>query len=167
MLVPRGAFAAALSVVALLAGAAEAPAQSCGREIERLARQYDLSTETPRSDATAAPAAPAGPPAASSGATAAEQHAQSGGVTSPPDVAAPTAIQPRRSDSDHTPSASDAAPSPPVAAAPDAGTLAAADRARMESLLQAAQAAERRGQEEQCLQHLHAAEAVPGAPTAK
>ena len=161
---PRRAFAAALSVVALLAGAAEAAAQSCGRETERLARQYDLSTETPRSGATEAPASP---PAASSGATATERRAQSGGVISPPDVATPTAIQPRRSDPDRAPPASDAAPSAPVAAAPDAGKLAAADRARMESLLQAAQSAERQGREEQCFEHLRAAEAVPGAPAAK
>ncbi|HEX7966680.1 MAG TPA: hypothetical protein VF502_00565 [Stellaceae bacterium] len=158
---------AALSVAALLAGAAEAVAQSCGREIERFARQYDLSTETPRSGATEAPSAPASPPAASSGTTTAERHAQSGGVTSPPDVAAPTAIQPPRSDPDRTPLAPDAAPSPPVAAAPDGGKLTAADRAGMESLLQAAQAAERQGREEECLQDLRAAEAMPGAPAAK
>src|SRR6266851_9389733 len=77
------------ALIALSISAGTAAAQSCGGESDRLARQYDLSADAPRAGTTEAPAAPGTPP--SGGATATESRAQSSGVLSPPDVAAPTA----------------------------------------------------------------------------
>ncbi len=149
------------ALVALCAAAGPAAAQSCGNEIDRLTHQYDLSADAPRAGTTEAPAAPSTPPAASPGPTATEGRAQSGGVLSPPDTATPTAIRPPRSSGDR-----DTSPDA-TAARGDGGQLPAAERARMTALLQAAQAAARDGNEQQCLEHLREAQAVPGIPGAK
>lgn len=151
------------ALIALCAAAGPAAAQSCGGEIERLTRQYDLSPDAPRTGTTEAPAAPTTPPAASPGPTATESRAQSGGVLSPPDTATPTAIRPPRSSGDRAASPPDAT----AATRGDGGQLPAAERARMTALLQAAQAAAREGNEQQCLEHLREAQAVPGIPGAK
>jgi len=152
------------AVVGLGAAAGPAAAQSCVNEIDRLTRQYDLSADAPRAGTTEAPAAPSAPPSTSPGPTATESRAQSGGVLSPPDTAAPTAIRPPRSSGDRDASPPDAAA---AAARGDGGKLPAAERARMTALLQAAQAAAREGNEQQCLEHLREAETVPGVPAAK
>jgi hypothetical protein len=161
------AIATPLIVLALVAGTyGMAAAQSCGSEIDRLARQYNLSTEAPRAGTPETPATPANPPAgAGSGTTTTERLAQSGGVLTPPDTSAPMAIQPPRSNPDRMPTAPKAAPGPGPSA--DASGLTAADRARMEGLLQGARAAERQGKQEQCLERLREAEAVPRPPAAK
>ena len=141
--------------------AAMSAAQSCGGEIDRLTRQYDLSAEAARAGTTEAPAAPSTPP--SGGATATESRAQSSGVLSPPDVAAPTAIRPPSSADDRPPSPPDAA----TTASGEGGQLPAAERERMAQLLQQAEAAAREGNEQQCLERLREAQAVPGIPGAK
>jgi hypothetical protein len=75
------------------------------------------------------------------------------------------AVQPPVANPDRMPTTPDVKPSPPGnSAGTDASGLTAADRARMESLLQAAQAAERQGKPEQCLERLREAEAIPIKP---
>jgi hypothetical protein len=75
------------------------------------------------------------------------------------------AVQPPVANPDRMPTTPNVSPSPPGSGADsDASGLTAADRARMEALLQAAQAADRQGKPEQCLERLRQAEAVPGKP---
>src|SRR5260221_6194428 len=149
--------------IALGTSAGTAAAQSCSNEIDRLTRQYDLSSETPRIGTTEAPAAPSSPTTAGSGATATESRAQSNGILSPPDTAGPTAIRPPRSDGDRQAPVPDAA----VAESGEGGALPVAERARMTAQLQAAQAAARQGKEQHGLEHLPEAPTVPGVPGAK
>ena len=152
-----------VALAALSVGAGSAAAQSCGGEIDRLARQFDLPPDARQSGTTEAPATPTTPPSGGAGATTTENRAQSSGVLSPPDAAAPTAIRPPRSAGDRPPSPPDAAPT----ASGEGGTLPAAERQRMAQLLQQAQAAARQGNEQQCLDRLREAQTVPGVPGAK
>lgn len=153
--------------LALVAGTnTMAVAQSCGSGIDRLAQQYNLSTEVPRAGTPENPAAPSAPSGgAGSGTTTTERLAQSGGVLTPPDTNAPMAILPPRSNPDRMPTAPKVMPGPGPGV--DTGRLTAADRAQMEGLLQGARAAERRGKQERCLERLREAEAVPRRPAAK
>ena len=143
-----------------------AAAQSCGSEIDRLARQYNLSPEAPSAGSTEPPASPAAPPS-TAGTNTTEKLAQSGGVLTPPDTGAPMAIQPPRSNPDRMPTAPPVRPSPQAQNDSGSAGLTAADRARMESLLQGARAAERQGKEQQCLDRLREAAAIPHTPSAK
>ena len=152
---------AALTVLG--SGAGAAAAQSCGGEIDRLARQFDLPPDAPRSGTTEAPATPSTPPGGAGTSTTTESRAQSSGVLSPPDAAVPTAIRPPSSAGDRPPSAPDAAPT----ASGESGALPAAERQRMAQLLQQAQAAARQGNEQQCLDRLRDAQTVPGVPGTK
>jgi hypothetical protein len=158
--------AAPILALALCGGlAAPALAQSCGEAIDRLARQYDLSTEEAHTGSTGAPATPSAPPATteSQGLTTTDRLARSGGVISPPDVGTPMAIQPPKANPDNMPTAPPAAPSPPAGSGSTGSSgLSAADRTRMESLLMAAREAERQGKQQQCLERLREAEAIPG-----
>jgi hypothetical protein len=150
---------AALAALSISAGTAAA--QSCGGEVDRLARKFDLSADAPHAGTSEAPAAPSAPP--SGGATTAtESRAESRGVLSPPDVAAPTAIRPPSSAGDRPPSPPDAATT-----ASEGGQLPAAERQRMAQLLQQAEAAAREGNEQQCLERLREAQVIPGVPGTK
>ncbi len=158
------ALSAALMASALIM-APPAVAQTCASEIARLSQQYALSPEAPRAGSSTAPTARAPRSDAAPGTTTTERLGQSGGVISPPDVGSPMAVQPPIANPDRMPTTPNVAPSPPGnGAGTDGSGLTAADRTRMESLLQAAQAAERQGKPEQCLERLREAEAVPGKP---
>lgn len=154
--------AALAALAALSVSAGTAAAQSCSGEIDRLARQFDLPPDAPRSGTTEAPPAPS-MPSGGAGGTTTERRAQSSGVLSPPDAAAPTAIRPPSSAGDRPASPSDAAPT----ASGDGGELPAAERKRMAQLLQQARAAARQGDEQQCLDRLREAQTVPGVPGTK
>jgi hypothetical protein len=148
-----------------LASSTPALAQTCASEIARLSQQYSLLPEAPRAGSSTAPTARAPRSDAASGTTTTERLARSGGVLAPPDVGSPMAVQPPVANPDRMPTTPDVAPSPPGnSTGTDGSGLTAADRARMESLLQAAQAAERQGKPEQCLERLREAEAIPGKP---
>lgn len=155
----RATPASLLSLVALAAAAASAPAfaQSCSGEIERLAQQYDLRPGTPRSGSSEAPAAPS---AHAPGAPGPKRSGRTGGVVAPPDIDAPMAVHPPAGNPDNMPTA------PPVQEPPPghAAALTDAERARMTALLDQARAAARQGKDAQCLEDLRAAEAVPGVP---
>jgi len=153
---------AALATLGIGAGAAAA--QSCGGEVDRLARQFDLPPDVRQSGSTEAPAAPSTPPSGGTGAaTTTESRAQTSGVLSPPDTAVQTAIRPPSSAGDRSPSPRDAA----TTASNAGGELPAAERQRMAQLLQQARAAARQGNEQQCLDRLGEAQTVPGVPGTK
>ena len=155
---------AGFAALALSITAGTAAAQSCGGEIDRLARQFDLPPDARQSGSTEAPAAPSTPPSGSPGATTTtESRAQSSGVLSPPDTAAPTAIRPPSSAGDRPPSPPDAAKTARSAG----GELPASERQRMAQLLQQARAAARQGNEQQCLDRLREAQTVAGVPGTK
>ena len=152
-----------IALILATGSAATGAAQSCGDEVSRLAQQYNLSTDLPQSGSSEMPSAPATPESPSA-ATRTERLAQSGGELSPPDVGAPMAIQPPAKDSAPMATAPPLTPSSPGSA--DAGGLTAAQRSQMESLLQGARAAARQGKDEQCLERLREAAAIPGRRTA-
>jgi hypothetical protein len=160
---PKPTLLAGLSAVALLVAAGAAAAQSCGSEIGALARQYNLSVDTPREGSSEAPAAP--PASSGNGATVAERAARAAGVIAPSDAGGTAAVQPPAGTPDSTRGAPEAAP--PDGAAVGTGGLAAGDRTRMESLLQSALAAERQGKIAECLDLLRRAAAVPSLPGTK
>jgi hypothetical protein len=159
---PKRSILAGLSVLALMAAAIPAGAQSCGSEVEHLASQYNLSLDTPRDGSSGAPANPPAPSADSGGAgtTTAERASRAAGVLAPADTGSIAAVQPPAT-------APGRAPNTGGAAVPSAGGLATGDRARMESTLQQALAAERQGKLTECLDLLRKAAAVPGLPGTK
>lgn len=132
--------AAVAGVVGLAAFAGEAYAQSCADEIKLLAQQYALSDSPtqaePRRD---------GPRSGSMGVSP-EDLGRSGGVIAPPESARGRVVEP--------PPVGD-----PMATTPDVpqqtpqhpDARRAAQRAQMQSLLDAARAAERQGNEAECL----------------
>ena len=148
-----------VAIVFAVSGPA-ARAQSCGQAIDQLAQRYNLSTELPQYGSSVPTA-----PKSSSAPTRTERLAQSGGVLSPPDVGVPMAIQPPATEHAPMSTAPPLAPSPPASGFADAGSLTAAQRAQMESLLQAARAADRQGKPEECVERLRQAEAVPNHRT--
>ena len=159
---PNRSILAALSALALMAAATPAGAQGCGSEVQRLASQYNLSLDTPRDGSSGAPL---NPPAASSGSsgagtTTAERASRAAGVLTPPDTGSLAAVQPPAT-------APGRAPNTGGTAVPSAGGLATGDRARMESTLQQALAAERQGKPTECLDLLRKAAAMPGLPGTK
>jgi hypothetical protein len=136
-------------------------AQGCADQIAQLAQQYGLSADAPQSRDRDVPPSALSPPATleSRGVTETERTAQSSGVVTPPDTGAPVATVP--------PSGSSAPPSAPRAPDAAAGSLGAGERQRMEDLLAAARAAERKGDDAQCREQVGAAAAVPGVPGAR
>jgi len=161
--------AAALKIASLaaaaLALAQPAAAQSCGSEIARLAGQFDLPPAAAPHGAAELPQPPSEPPASiAQGGNAA--LGASSGVTSPPDTVAPAPMQPPAAATagrNAAPREGDTVP-PQGAAVP---SLTAAQRSRMTALLQQARAAERKGNDAECLQRLREAAAVPHPPTAQ
>lgn len=160
----KSARGAPILAIAFLSGITVAHAQSCREQVDRLVQQYGLNADDTHAGSSGAPAAPAAPPATteSQGLATTDKLARSGGVVTPPDIGTPMAMQPPKS-GDSMPTAPPVEPAPSAqAGAKDSGGLTAADRARMESLLLAARDAERQGKDEECLERLRQAEAVPG-----
>ena len=136
-------------VLAAMAAAAPAGAQSCGREIYRSARQYDLL----RAVADAAPATPTRPPAGSLG----ERLGRSDGVIAPMEQDRPIARD-RALNSDRAVLVS------PVVGDPwrrRLRELTPSARARMAALLLDARAAAEQGSDALCFERLQAAVDVP------
>jgi hypothetical protein len=157
---PKRSILAGLSVLALMAAAIPAGAQSCGSEVEHLASQYNLSLDTPRDGSSGAPANPAASSDGGGAGTTAERASRAAGVLAPADTGSIAAVRPPAT-------APGRAPNTGGAAVPSAGGLATGDRARMESTLQQALAAERQGKLTECLDLLRKAAAVPGLPGTK
>lgn len=131
-------------------------AAECLDEVDRVAEQFDLSARTPR----------AAPPTADKAAelskpTLSDKLAESSGVLKPPQEGAAVVIEPRGAIS-----AMPTAPRIPQQSATgdrdsgSDGTSAAADRLRIESLLQGARAAAERGDEAACLERLNQAKGI-------
>jgi hypothetical protein len=151
---------ALLAATFVCACAAPALAASCGSEIELFEQQYDLTAALPQSEP---PAGAAEPPATveSRGVSPSDKLAPSGGVLAPPEGGRTAVIEPPSTGPTSTPSPP--AVPPHTAEGPSAGSaeLSAAKRAQMQAHLNAARAADARGDEKQCFERLGAARAIP------
>ncbi|MBP2228273.1 hypothetical protein J2847_001555 [Azospirillum agricola] len=163
-----GRGAALVAGLAMLAALPAAAQQTCGAMVEQFAADHSLSTQPPP---TAVPAPPgsAGSSARSdatdgSGAASSERLAQSGGLIAPPAVGDRAVIDPPRSGASNMPTAPavrpDAGSNPAQGAMPGGSGGAgdtmgrAARNAQLESLVTAARAAARDGDETRCMDSL-------------
>ncbi len=156
----RASSVMALAAIGTFAIALQVGAQSCSDGIDALARQYALSTGLPKAES--APGAGERPATEESRGVSPESLSRSGGVIAPPDEGRSRVIEPPRSGGDAMPTAP---PVPPqTSQAPSTGSveIGAAKRAQMQSLLDGARAAERQGNEGECLDRLNEARAIPG-----
>jgi hypothetical protein len=152
--------AAAIAIGALcLPGGARA--QSCAAEIALLAQQYALSADLPK--AQPEDRSQSGTQSGSMGVRP-EDLAKSGGVIAPPDSAQEGArgrvLDPPRTD-DPMVTTPEVRPQTEKGETTDSTGLQAAQRAQMQSLLDAARAAQRRGDETGCLERVARARAIP------
>lgn len=159
----RGAaVAAGLAMLAALPAAAQ---QTCGAMVEQFAADHSLSTEPPP---TAVPAAPGGAGSSArsdestgGGAASSERLAQSGGLITPPSVGDRAVIDPPGAGASNMPTAPamrpDAGPGGTPGGSGGAGDTAgdtmgrAARNAQLESLITAARAAAKDGDETRCI----------------
>jgi hypothetical protein len=151
--------------------ASGAAAESCQDQLERFARQYDLSTTAPQARLRAGdPVTPPAPPmtAESRGLSTTDRLKESGGVIQPPDAGTARVLQPPQT-GDRMATAPDVKPhsgsgqsagSSGEEAKPDAAKLGAADRSKLESLLMAGREASERGQEQACMERLEEARGI-------
>jgi hypothetical protein len=151
---------ALLAATFVCAGAGAALAASCSSEIELFERQYNLTASLPQSEP---PSGTAEPPATteSRGVSPSDRLAPSDGVLAPPEGGRTAVIEPPATGPTSTPSPP--AVPPHTAEGPSAGSaeLGAAKRAQMQAHLNAARAADARGDEKQCFERLGAARAIP------
>lgn len=156
----RGAaLAAGLAMLAALPAAAQ---QTCGAMVEQFAADHSLSTEPPP---TAAPAAPGsagssarGDESTGSGAASSERLAQSGGLITPPSVGDRAVIDPPGAGASNMPTAPAVRPDAGPDGTPGGGSGGAGDtmgraarNAQLESLITAARAAAKDGDETRCM----------------
>jgi hypothetical protein len=144
-----------IAVALLAAGCGAMPAAqsaTCTEAVVQLAQQYGLSTELPRLEAPATEDSRGVPP---------DVLSQSGGVLAPPAQGAGRVQEPQPGTRDAMPTAPPAPPHSAQAPSRDAQQLDAVKRAQMQSLLQAARAAGRSGDEQRCWERLGAAKAIP------
>ncbi|CAO3413815.1 hypothetical protein [Azospirillum doebereinerae] len=157
----RAALAAGVFMLAALPAAAQ---QTCGAMVEQFAADQSLSSQPPP---TAVPAPPgsAGSTATSEapgggGAASSERLAQSGGLITPPAVGDRAVIDPPRAGASNMPTAPAVRPDTRTDTPPSAGSGTsdsmgqAARNAQLESLVTAARAAAKDGDEARCLEGL-------------
>jgi len=145
----------------MLAALPAAAQQTCGAQVEQFAADQNLSTRPPP---TAVPAPPgsAGSTAeapAGGGAASSERLAQSGGLITPPAVGDMAVIEPPRAGASNMPTAPAVRPDTRTDTPPSAGSTGdlmgqAARNAQLESLVTAARAAAKDGDEARCLEGL-------------
>ena len=145
----------------LMLAAAPCPLQaaSCAAEIDLLAKQYDLQTELPRAKPPAG-TTPEAPATTESRGVPPEALSQSGGVIEPPEQGRTVTIEPPRT-GDTMPTAPPVPPQTAERPSQNPTALSAAKRMQMQSLLDAARAADRQGREAECFERLGEARAVP------
>jgi hypothetical protein len=145
----------------LMVAAAPCPPQAatCAAEIDLLARQYNLPTKLPRAEPPAG-TAPEAPATTESRGVPPEALSQSGGVIEPPEQGRTVTIEPPRT-GDTMPTAPPVPPQTAERPSQSPTELSAAKRMRMQSLLDAARAADREGREAECFERLGEARAVP------
>ena len=143
--------------------ASAAAAESCEDQLERFARQYDLSTTAPQARLREGdPVTPPSPPmtAESRGLSTTDRLKDSGGVIEPPDTGAARVMPPPQT-GDRMATAPDVKPQAGSGqAAGSSNGLGAADRSKLESLLMAGREAAERGQEDTCMQRLDEARKI-------
>ena len=148
-------------VMLLIAAIVLAPqvvrAQTCSDEIALFAQQYGLQADLPR----AAPRSGSEPPASGSLGVPTQDLSRSGGVIAPPDGARGQVIEPPREVDPKMATPEEQLQTGTGEATGDKTQLNAAKRAQMQSLLDAARDAERRGDATECLERLSRARAIP------
>jgi hypothetical protein len=157
----RLAYAALAAAPLAFMLASTAAAETCKEELERFARQYDLSTTAPQARLREGdPVTPPAPPmtAESRGLTTTDRLKDSGGVIEPPDAGA-ARVMPPPPTGDRMATAPDVRPQSGGGQAAGSsgdslGELDAADRSKLEALLMGGRDAAERGQEQDCMQRL-------------
>ena len=137
-----------------------ARAASCDEEIELFAKQYDLLAELPRAEPPAGSPAPEPPATMESRGVPPEALSRSGGVVEPPEQGRTVTIEPPPT-GDLMPTTPEVKPHTAERPSQGAAELGAAKRMQMQSLLNAARAAERQGREAECFERLGEARAIP------
>ena len=156
-----GAAFAALPFAVVMASAVAA--ESCGDQLERFARQYDLSTTAPQARLREGdPVTPPAPPmtAESRGLATSDRLKDSGGVIQPPDTGA-ARVMPPPDTGDRMATAPDVQPQAGSGqAAGGSDGMGAADRSKLEAILMAARDAADRGEEQICNERLEEARGI-------
>ena len=151
------AIAAFLAAPLALSAAAPAQAESCLEQLERFARQYDLSTTAPQAQLRAGdPVTPPSSPMTteSRGMSASDKLKDSGGVIEPPAIGTARVIEPPAT-GDKMSTAPDVAPQTGSGqAAGSSGAVGAADRSQLEALLMAGREAAENGRDAACMERL-------------
>lgn len=162
----RRAALAAGTVLGTLVLAAALPAaaqQGCGAMVEQFAADHSLSTQPPPTAVPAPPGTAGSTPRddqpSGSGAASSERLAQSGGLIAPPAANDRSVIEPPSGGASNMPTAPAVRPDSGADATPGAGATGgtmgmAARNAQLESLVTAARAAAKDGDEARCLDSL-------------
>ena len=154
----RLARAAIIALPLTVMVASAAAAEDCRDQLERFARQYDLSTTAPQArlregDPVTRPAPPM--TTESRGMSTTDKLKDSGGVIEPPDTGAARVLPPPPT-GDRMATAPDVKPQSGSgeAAGSSSDGVGAADRSKLEALLMAGREAAEKGQEQACMERL-------------
>jgi hypothetical protein len=133
-------------------------AANCAQEIGTLAREYSITTELPRAE----------PPGQGRGAAETqtvrpEDLSRSGGVIAPPSEGQGRVIRPPEAGGGATPTMPTLPPQTAERLSGNPVELGASERAQIQSLLQAAKAADEQGQEAACFERLARAKEIAQA----
>jgi hypothetical protein len=164
----RLAYAALVAAPLTVMLSTAAAAESCQAQLERFARQYDLSTTAPQAKLRAGD--PITPPTApmtteSRGLSTTGKLKDSGGVIKPPDTGAARVMPPPET-GDRMATAPDVKPhsgsgQAAGSSAPQGDAqLGAADRSKLEALLMAGREAAEKGQDRTCMERLDEARGI-------
>ncbi len=126
-----------------------AQAANCTQEIGALAREYSITTELPRAEPPGQ-----GRDAAETPAVRPEDLSRSGGVIAPPSEGQGRVIRPPETGAGATPTMPTLPPQTADRLSRNPVELGASERAQIQTLLQAAKAADEQGQEAACFERL-------------
>jgi hypothetical protein len=149
-----------VSVAIMIGLVSAAAAASCREEVALFAQQYNLAADLPRAEP---PAGAAEAPATqeSRGVPPSDSLSRSGGVVAPPEGSGRTVvIEPPAAGTAPMPTTPALRPHTSQQPSTRPSELSAAKRTQMESLVQAARAAEAQGKEAECFERLVQARAL-------
>jgi hypothetical protein len=148
-----------MAAIGIVVAAGDVRAQTCENEIALLAQQYALSSELPKAQQ------PEQGQSSGSIGVPPQDLAKSGGVVAPPDGARGRVLDPPRQD-DPMVTTPEVRPQTQGGESPSSektprSALDATQRAQMQGLLDAARAAQKRGDEAECLDRIARARTIP------
>jgi hypothetical protein len=150
----------AAGLIALtLAAVPHAHAATCDAEIKLFAERYDLLSELPR--AVPPSGAPEPPTTTETRGVPPQTLSRSGGVMEPPEQGRIVTIEPPLSGADVMPTKPEIPPHTSEGPSRSTTELGGAKRLQMQSLLNAARAAQREGKEAECFERLGEARNIP------